>query len=67
MPTASSDGEIAQARAKYEELKAEDPQLAKAFLSEFSDGKARFSLHWVRRTAQRIGKKKYLINQNVPE
>ena len=61
------EAEVAQARAKYEELKAEDPQLAKAFLSEFSDGKARFSLHWTQRTVQRIGKKKYLINQNVPE
>ena len=60
-------GEIAEVRAKYEELKAEDSQLAKAYLSEFSDGKARFSLHWVRRTTQRIGKKKYLLNQNVPE
>ena len=61
------EAEVAQARAKYEELKAEDPQLAKAFLSEFSDGKARFSLHWTQRTVQKIGKKKYLINQNVPE
>lgn len=61
------EAEVAQARAKYEELKAEDPQLAKAFLSEFSDGKARFALHWTQRTVQRIGKKKYLINQNVPE
>ena len=61
------EAEVAQARAKYEELKADDPQLAKAFLSEFSDGKARFSLHWTQRTVQRIGKKKYLINQNVPE
>ena len=61
------EAEVAQARAKYKELKAEDPQLAKAFLSEFSDGKARFALHWTQRTVQRIGKKKYLINQNVPE
>ncbi len=61
------EAEVAQARAKYEELKAEDPQLAREYLSEFSDGKARFALHWTQRTVQRIGKKKYLINQNVPE
>ena len=61
------DGEIAEARARYENLKAEDPQLAKAYLSEFSDGKARFALHWTQRTVQKIGKIKYLINQNVPQ
>ena len=59
--------EVAEARARYEEMKAEDPQLAKAFLSEFSDAKARYALHWVRRMTQKIGRSKYLKNQGVPE
>ncbi len=59
------DKEVKEARAKYEELKAEDPQLAREYLSEFSCGKARYALHWVRRMTQRIGHKKYLINQHV--
>ena len=59
--------EIAEARARYEELKQEDPQLAKEFLSEFSDAKARYALHWIRRMTQRIGRSKYLKNQGVPD
>ena len=57
--------EIEAARRRYEEMKAEDPQLAKEFLSEFSDAKARYALHWVRRMTQRIGRNKYLLNQKV--
>ena len=61
------ESEIEAARAKYEELKAEDPQLAKEYLSEFSCAKARYALHQVRRMTQAVGRKKYLINQNVPQ
>ena len=59
--------EIEDARRRYEEMKVEDASLAKAYLSEFSDGKARFALHWVRRMTQRIGRSKYRINQCMPE
>ena len=59
--------EVGAARAQYEEMKKEDPQLAKSYLSEFSDGKARYALHWVRRMTQRIGRSMYRRNQGVPE
>ena len=59
--------EIEAARAQYYDMKKEDPQLAKAYLSEFSDAKARYALHWVRRMTQTIGRRKYRINQNLPE
>ena len=63
----SWSAEIAAARTRYEELKAEDPQLAREYLSDFSDAKARFALQWVRRRTQAIGRGKYRLNQGLTE
>ncbi len=61
------DEEVRAARARYEELKAQDAQLAAAYLSSFSEAKAIFASHWLLRMTQTIGDRRYRRNQGLPE